>query len=1208
MKDVIAVSSDPKSAIFRNIVRTELWVISIMLVVIIFGGAWLTLRMMRQTDADMRDDLLGRARRISEGLNIRNITPLTGSEADMDLPQYQRLKTQLMILKESEPDCRFMYLMGRRADGTIFFWVDSEPTDSEDYSPPGEVFDEADELEAITFITGKAVVDGPTPDRWGVWITAYVPIRESDHGPVIAVFGMDIAADVWSRIVLLSVAPEIVFISTIALVMLIISVLLVWRRRRGGAEARWLAYMEPVGVTLLGVLVTFYFSRLAYDRESRSLFQAFEQLAESETGHVAERIYRLRDHDLRSLARFMEASDEVTGVEFSHFASDLSGDPAASAWMWIPVVQNGGRSEFERILSSKLPESIGIWEQADLHERVYAGPREQYFPDLYVEPYPLFMNLVGYDHGSEPRRQKALIEAIESGLPTATIPVQFVLNGELCTIQLVYKSVGASTTGCVAFILRPDLILPARDPEKFIEFNLELLRFNLEPMLMDQYIGLKHQDSSFSISRSISAFNFIYRVNAYPGPAYNLQGPRRIAMWTFGGGLLLTGLMATALGLPVRRRERLEQLVAERTNALAESQRFLIDLVENSGVLIIAKDRKGVYLMINRQWEKVTHLSRDKVLGRTDLELFPKAIADQFMDNDREVMTSGRAIECEEVLDSPTGKRRYFLSVKFPMHDNRGEVTGVCGVITEITRQKEDEVTLREQMSELQRVQFERARLEMAIEQAAESVVITDTEGTIQYVNPAFSSVSGYSREEVMGQHTRILKSGVQNQDFYQQLWSTITSGKVWLGRLVNRKKNGELYTEDVTISPVHDEKGQITNYVSVKRDISREILVEKQLIQAQKMELIGRLAGGVAHDFNNILQTIFGVIDLARSEQNIEVIHREYLAELAKASESAASLTRQLLAFSRQQVLEQRHVDLNEQIESMGKMIRRVIGEDITLSISMTNQQAFALVDPGQIEQVILNLVVNARDAMPHGGTLSISTGVISILPEEVNQQADSRAGTFVQLAISDTGTGMTPETKQRIFEPFFTTKASGQGTGLGLATVFGIVKQHEGWINVYSELGHGSVFHIYLPVPETMVTQEKKNQEKPIPRGNGQNILVVEDEDAVRDLMARMLTHYGYRVKLASGVEEAYKIFSAAPHEFDLVCSDVVLRQGSGFDLVESIKKLKPNLKVLMVSGYTDERTRWPQIREKGWHYLQKPVSLRIMMETLHEMLRKK
>ena len=314
-------------------------------------------------------------------------------------------------------------------------------------------------------------------------------------------------------------------------------------------------------------------------------------------------------------------------------------------------------------------------------------------------------------------------------------------------------------------------------------------------------------------------------------------------------------------------------------------------------------------------------------------------------------------------------------------------------------------------------------RLMTAIEQTPESVVITDSEGRILYVNPVFERVTGYSRAEAIGQNTRLLKSNRQDSAFYRQLWATISTGQVWRGRFANKKKDGTLFTEDAVIAPVRNEKGVVTNYIAIKRDITHELELEVQYRQTQKIDSIGRLAGGVAHDFNNILAVICGHTDLALTQLPADAPLRSNLECIQESAERAANLTRQLLAFARRQVIEPRRINLNELIVNLNKMLRRLIGEDIRLVTQAMPDLGLIKADPGQIEQVLLNLVVNARDAMPDGGTLTIRTVNVT-LDEQYARRHLITPGDYVMVSVIDTGVGMTDEVKQHVFEPFFTTK----------------------------------------------------------------------------------------------------------------------------------------------------------------------------------------
>ncbi|MBI5397472.1 MAG: PAS domain S-box protein, partial [Verrucomicrobia bacterium] len=322
-------------------------------------------------------------------------------------------------------------------------------------------------------------------------------------------------------------------------------------------------------------------------------------------------------------------------------------------------------------------------------------------------------------------------------------------------------------------------------------------------------------------------------------------------------------------------------------------------------------------------------------------------------------------------------------------------------------------------ITERRHAEEEHLRLTTAVEQAAESIAVTDANGTILYVNPAFQRISGYTRQETLGQNPRVLKSGKHDAAFYKQMWDTLLRGEVWTGRIINKKKDGSLYEEDVTISPVRDAAGKTVNYVAVKRDVTREATLEGQLRQAQKMEAVGRLAGGVAHDFNNILTAILGYGDLAlrRLDPNDPV--RGYLAEVKQSAERAASLTRQLLAFSRKQVLVPQPRDLNALVTNLQKMLRRLIGEDIHFTTQLAPSLGRIKADAGQIEQVILNLAVNARDAMPHGGSLTITTTDADLDAAYAGEHVEVKPGRYVMLAVTDTGIGMTPEVKGHLFEP---------------------------------------------------------------------------------------------------------------------------------------------------------------------------------------------
>jgi len=499
-------------------------------------------------------------------------------------------------------------------------------------------------------------------------------------------------------------------------------------------------------------------------------------------------------------------------------------------------------------------------------------------------------------------------------------------------------------------------------------------------------------------------------------------------------------------------------------------------------------------------------------------------------------------------------------------------------------------------------------RLSSAVEQSADMVVITDCQGKIEYVNPAFETLTGFSPEEAQGQNPRLLKSGLQDPRFYQELWETILRGEVYRGVLANRKKNGEVYYAEKTITPVRDSEGRITHFISNDRDITERRKLEEQLAQVQKMDAIGQLAGGVAHDFNNLLMVISSYAELMMDALAPDTVLRHHGEEILKAARRAADLTRQLLTFSRKQVQVLRVLDLNCGLQEICKNLSRLIGEDIPLSLQMGKQLWPIKADPVQLEQIVMNLATNARDAMPHGGQLSLETRNVELDEAYCRSHPDTIAGEYVLLAVSDSGSGIDPAILPHIFEPFFTTKEKGKGTGLGLATIYGIVKQSGGHISVHSEAGVGTTFKIFLPrVPADAAGLE------PAPRSSQQlegseTVLLVEDEDAVRESEQEYLRQCGYTVLAAANGPAALELAASCGREIQILVSDVVMPKMSGSELGEKLLALRPALQVLYVSGYAENTVLQHGLAELGSRFLQKPFTLKALAAKIREVLEAK
>ena len=486
-----------------------------------------------------------------------------------------------------------------------------------------------------------------------------------------------------------------------------------------------------------------------------------------------------------------------------------------------------------------------------------------------------------------------------------------------------------------------------------------------------------------------------------------------------------------------------------------------------------------------------------------------------------------------------------------------------------------------------------RTQLITAVEQAAETIVITDPTGAIVYTNPAFEKTTGYTQAEVLGQNPRILKSDKQNPEFYHQMWAHLTAGQVWNGRLTNRRKNGTLYEEDATISPVLDGTGKIINYVAVKRDVTHELALEEQNRQAAQMEAVGQLAGGVAHDFNNMLQIILGNVEIILNSLPAGHPIQADLHDIQTAARRSADLTRQLLAFSRRQPIAPVVLDVNATIADNLKMLSRLIGENIQLHFVQQPALGSIFMDSSQLGQILANLAVNARDAITGAGTISVEAINRTLHETDCQDQADFvPPGDYVVLTFRDDGVGMTAKVQEHIFEPFFTTKEPGKGTGLGLASVYGIVKQNKGAITVQSAPGQGTTFTIYLPRSTDAALAATEETEARKPTGT-ETILLVEDEEAVLKQAQRTLVQQGYKVLTAATPRSALQQCEQTPEPIHLLLTDVIMPEMSGKELAICIQKLRPGIHILYMSGYTADIMEQQGYLSAGMQVLQKPFT---------------
>ncbi|MFQ5346185.1 MAG: ATP-binding protein [Mariprofundus sp.] len=495
-------------------------------------------------------------------------------------------------------------------------------------------------------------------------------------------------------------------------------------------------------------------------------------------------------------------------------------------------------------------------------------------------------------------------------------------------------------------------------------------------------------------------------------------------------------------------------------------------------------------------------------------------------------------------------------------------------------------------------------KLSQAVEQAGESIVITDRQGVIEYANPAFTTLTGYSAEEAIGQTPRLLKSGNQDAAFYEQMWSTISSGKVWHGKVIDKKKDGSFYPTTLTISPIHSESREITHFVGIQSDLTRLEDLEHQFHQAQKMEAIGTLVGGIAHDFNNMLAGITGNLYLARQHTRDmpEVVHK--LSSVEEISMRAADMIGQLLTFARKDRVSIDQMAFNPFLKETLKLLHASVPENIAMQQEICSEPLIINGDGTQLHQVLLNLINNARDAVEDVDQPCMTVRLESFYADAafISSHSWFREGTYAHLSVEDNGMGIPEHQVEHLFEPFFTTKEQGKGTGLGLAMVFGAIKTHNGFVEVESIEGRGSTFHIYIPLLEqkaAMTAPADRKQE--VAAGHGELILLADDEEHVLETGKEVLESLGYRVLTAADGQQAVELFEAHADAIDLVIMDVIMPVLIGSKAAESMRRIRPQVKIIFSTGYD----QYSRANMKNEIVLGKPFSIVEMSHLIRRQL---
>ena len=633
-------------------------------------------------------------------------------------------------------------------------------------------------------------------------------------------------------------------------------------------------------------------------------------------------------------------------------------------------------------------------------------------------------------------------------------------------------------------------------------------------------------------------------------------------------------------------------ILKEKKFKISEAEKSYNYLFESAPDGIDVLDKNGNILDCNGLELSLTGYTKEELIGKHFTEIMSEKSVKLF--NQRfSALKSLHKYEGRIGLLCKNGKNIDIWRKAVPLVDSAGNFKGVLGFNRDIT--------------DLKNIEKKQRRLAIAVEQAGETIVITDDEANIQYANPAFEQTTGYLREDAMGRNPRMLQSSKHDKKFYRNMWNILTNGKTWKGHFINKKKDGKIYHEEATISPVIDDNGKIVNYIAVKRDITNELELKAQLAHNQRIEIIGTLAGGIAHDFNNILSPILGYSEMAIMDVPENSKLSKNLHAILAAATRASDLVKQILTFSRQKILELRPLEIQPVIKEALRLLRASLPTTIEIIQRIDNDCGLIMADASQLHQVIMNLCTNAFHAMEDtGGRIELDLNRVELTSDDLNGM-HIEPGLYICLGVADNGRGMEKEIINKIFDPYFTTKDKGKGTGLGLSMVHGIIKNYGGDVAVCSEPGKGTEFRVYLPVIKDEFASLSKTAANDILQGDNERILVIDDKPEVLEIERQMLDCLGYQVTARTSSVEAVELFRAKPDEFDLVITDMTMPNMTGDKLAAEITKIRSDIPVILCTGFSERISQKHEHSSEISAVIMKPVTLEKLSKTIRKALSK-
>lgn len=833
----------------------------------------------QRIDTHQRQNFLNRAIPIASEIDLDVIRQFSGSAADLEVPAYQVLKRQLIAARSAIPEVRFIYLMGRRPDGSLFFYIDSEPPGSPDESPPGQTYTDVTGPLLDVFTSGRSSINGPAADDWGVWISALIPLVDPFSGDVIAVFGIDVDARDWAAQTAREILPPALLIA--ALAALLLAALVVLHNRGGPLGVVGRGYggrpAPAVFFAIFGLLSTALLAwyGLYYERVSRQ--QTFEQLAFTKSRLILSRLHDIERVSLEGLAQFYAASEFVTGEEFNRYAASLQNNPLVSVWGWAPEVPGEAIGAFEASARAAGLTGYTVRRIGASGKLEPVLERDVHYPVLYLAPFDPKNPALGFDLGSDAVRRSALLDAKRTGLATATDPLDLVHGGDDLKGIVVFKPVPARNPGgqagfVVSAVQMDRLVRYASGSDLPEEVSLYLDFLELHPgqpgdllgstapeVVSQHHLGSDlslHPGMEFTHIQPVFAFGKTYAVVAHPSPVFYAIYPKRVGMIVAAAGILLTIFITALVRAVTDWNGSLSRQVIERTRDLQESERRFQIALKNSPVVVFKQDRQLRY-----DWIFNPHPTFDprEVIGKTDAEMLPEADAIRLTEIKQRVLDTGVG-DRQIVRTTLQGVPYYSDLTVDPVRGETGEIVGVTCSSVNITERLVAEDTLRLHSA--------------ALISSVNAVVITDLQGTIEWANPAFAALTGYAIEEVVGKNPRdLVRSGVQDRSFYRAMWDTILAGQPWQGELVNRRKDGSLYPEEMSLTPVKSKTGNITHFIAIKQDITeRKQRVSELLTRNYQMQVLneaGKLISQSLH-LEDVYQTFYSLVSSLMSCDNL--------------------------------------------------------------------------------------------------------------------------------------------------------------------------------------------------------------------------------------------------------------------------------------------------------------------------------------------------